>query len=110
VVAQLLGDIQEGVHTLMANPDVVKGGTAPMYAAANIMPDRGMLGEVGGWVGAGDLTVASSCVTWAVAGRATHIKCCMQPTRSSTAVGRATHSCTPVKLNQEGCGMTQDSN
>jgi len=45
VVQQLLEALRAGVATLMANPDAVQGGSAPMYGMANVVPDRGMIGE-----------------------------------------------------------------
>ncbi|KAL6750488.1 PLP-dependent transferase [Haematococcus lacustris] len=45
VVAQLLEDLKEGVKTLVANPEAVSGGSAPMYGMSNVTPDRGMIAE-----------------------------------------------------------------
>ncbi|KAF5834927.1 pyridoxal phosphate-dependent transferase [Dunaliella salina] len=45
VVQQLLEGLRASVATLMANPDAVQGGSAPMYGMANVVPDRGMIGE-----------------------------------------------------------------
>ncbi|GFH08043.1 uncharacterized protein HaLaN_02942 [Haematococcus lacustris] len=45
VVAQLLEDLKEGVRALVANPEAVSGGSAPMYGMSNVTPDRGMIAE-----------------------------------------------------------------
>mmetsp|Transcript_12441 Transcript_12441/g.30574 ORF Transcript_12441/g.30574 Transcript_12441/m.30574 type:complete len:572 (-) Transcript_12441:347-2062(-) len=45
VVEPLLADMRAGVAQLLADPDCVQGGSAPMYGMANVTPDRGLVGE-----------------------------------------------------------------
>ena len=40
-----LQDLRDSVDMLKADPDCAKNGSAPMYGMANVMPDRGMIGQ-----------------------------------------------------------------
>ncbi len=38
-------DLKEAVATLKAKPELAKGGNAPMYGMAAVVPDRSIVGE-----------------------------------------------------------------